>query len=348
MRIIVDMWHPADVHFFKNFIWAMRNKGHRVEIAAREKDVTTSLLDGYGFAYTRLSKKSKGLARLALEMLVHDSRLYRMAKDFRPDLMMAFGGISISHVGRLLRIPSLGFYDSEFATWVKRVSFPFLTKICTPSAYREDLGAKQVRFDSYKELAYLHPDHFVPDLSVFERLGLERGETFFILRLISFDSSHDIGLAGIGLEAKRDLISLLERHGKLFITSETMDIPPDFRKRLLKTKPADLVHALAFASLVVSEGTTTASEAAVLGVPVIYINRYSSGNTDEEIGTYGLMKHILDGKELLLETENMLACRDLRAVWQQRRAKLLADKKNLAEWMVEYVESAAFRGPRRS
>ena len=51
MNILFDIGHPAHVHLFKNAIWKLEAKGHKVAITSREKDVTTSLLDYYGFEH---------------------------------------------------------------------------------------------------------------------------------------------------------------------------------------------------------------------------------------------------------------------------------------------------------
>ncbi|HII80136.1 MAG TPA: hypothetical protein HA261_07040 [Methanosarcina sp.] len=49
MKIIITIDHPADVHFFKNFIWTMQKKGHKIKIAAEKKDISVELLNSYGF-----------------------------------------------------------------------------------------------------------------------------------------------------------------------------------------------------------------------------------------------------------------------------------------------------------
>ena len=49
MRILIDIGHPAHVHYFKNFIWQMQKKGHEFMITARDKEVALNLLDKYGF-----------------------------------------------------------------------------------------------------------------------------------------------------------------------------------------------------------------------------------------------------------------------------------------------------------
>jgi len=58
MRIVIDLGHPAHVHYFKNFIEIMKSKGHDFLIAARDKDVTHKLLSSYGIKY-----KSRGRGR---------------------------------------------------------------------------------------------------------------------------------------------------------------------------------------------------------------------------------------------------------------------------------------------
>ena len=40
MKILLGIGHPADVHFFKYFINDLKNKGHEVYVAAREKEIT--------------------------------------------------------------------------------------------------------------------------------------------------------------------------------------------------------------------------------------------------------------------------------------------------------------------
>ena len=51
MKILVDIIHPANVHYFKNFISEMEREGNSVKITARNKDVSFKLLDAYNFKY---------------------------------------------------------------------------------------------------------------------------------------------------------------------------------------------------------------------------------------------------------------------------------------------------------
>jgi predicted glycosyltransferase len=40
MRILIDVLHPAHVHFFRNFHTEMEERGHELCITARSKDRT--------------------------------------------------------------------------------------------------------------------------------------------------------------------------------------------------------------------------------------------------------------------------------------------------------------------
>ena len=78
---------------------------------------------------------------------------------------------------------------------------------------------KKIAFKSYKELAYLHPNHFVPDHSVIEAFNPER-EPYSVIRLVNLGAYHDVGMKGLTDEMAIQLIELLKTKGKVFISSE--------------------------------------------------------------------------------------------------------------------------------
>jgi hypothetical protein len=39
MKILIDIGHPAHVHFFKNAIRELEGRGHEVKVTARDKEV---------------------------------------------------------------------------------------------------------------------------------------------------------------------------------------------------------------------------------------------------------------------------------------------------------------------
>jgi len=89
---------------------------------------------------------------------------------------------------------------------------PFVDTIWTPSCFKGDMGRKHVRYDGYKELAYLHPKYFTPDKSVLDDIGQNEGEPFIILRFVSWSATHDIGEHG--LKNKLAYVRGLEKYGR--------------------------------------------------------------------------------------------------------------------------------------
>lgn len=101
------------------------------------------------------------------------------------------------------------------------MSFPFYTNIVCPSVTGAWLwNNKKIGYNSYHELAYLHPNHFKADKTVVEKY-FSVDEPYFIIRFANLNAHHDVGISGINTEiAKRIIISILKPHGKIYITSE--------------------------------------------------------------------------------------------------------------------------------
>lgn len=116
MKILVDIVHPADALFFLNPIRRWQKLGHTVSVVSRgNKDVTTDLLDALGIEHQSISNAGGNLFTLGLELVRREMALLRVARRFKPDVMCGFGGVAISHIGKLLGIPSVSFYDTERA-----------------------------------------------------------------------------------------------------------------------------------------------------------------------------------------------------------------------------------------
>src|SRR4029078_5854430 len=84
----------------------------------------------------------------------------------RPDVVTAIGGAFVAPAGRLTRVPSLVFTDTEHVALDRYLTSPGATRICTPAAFTRDLPRAQVRYRGLHELAYLAPARFIPDPAV--------------------------------------------------------------------------------------------------------------------------------------------------------------------------------------
>ena len=108
MKIIVDIQHPAHVHYFKYFIEEMEKKGHQILVTASDKDISKILLDLYNMPYILLGSYGKGIIRKAINIPIMDYKMLRVARRFNPDLFVGFSPIRASHCSRILRKKTIG------------------------------------------------------------------------------------------------------------------------------------------------------------------------------------------------------------------------------------------------
>jgi predicted glycosyltransferase len=291
VRILVDIGHPAHVHLFKNMIWGMEKKGHEIKVTTRDKDITIHLLNAYSFDFENMGKNKKCLINKLFGILEFDYKLLKIAKSFNPDIFIGAGSIYATHIAAILRKPFISFDDTEHSTEQYKLYAPFATAICTPSCFKKDLGPKQIRYNGYHEVAYLHPYYFTPDPSVLDELGLKAGERFIIIRFVAWDASHDVGQKGINMEMLRRFVSELGKYGLVLITSES-ELPAEFAPYRVKVAPEKMHDLLYYAVLYVGEGGTMATEAAVLGTPSVYISSLVGimGNFEELETKYDLIQ----------------------------------------------------------
>jgi hypothetical protein len=194
-----------------------------------------------------------------------------------------------------------------------------------------------VRFDGFKELCFLHPKYFQPDPSVFDELGIQYAQKYFLIRLVAWNASHDYGQQGIMESDLQKIINFLSMLGKVFISSEGL-IHRDLEKYRIKVKPHRMHHVLHYAELYIGEGATMASECSVLGTPAIYINTITAG-TLKEHELYGLMKIIKPHKNIFQEIKVCLNNGFCKERLLSNRNELLKDKIDVTSFMVWFVES---------
>jgi len=339
MRIVVDINHPAHVHFFKNSIWEMEKRGHEVLITATEKDVAFKLLESYGFDYISLGSYGNSLVQKLINIPIIDLKMYKAVRSFKPDIFVGLGSIRAAHVSFLCRKKCILFDDTEHSTEQIKLYLPFVDKVFTPSCFKGSLGKKQIRYDGYHELAYLHPNYFTPNPAVLDELGLTEDDTFIILRFVLWNASHDIGHSGIQNKVK--LVQKLEKYGRVLITSEG-EMGDGLEKNQIKVSPEKMHDLLYYASLYVGEGATMATESAILGTPAIYISSLvgTMGNFVELEKKYGLMFNYSSSDKILDKATELIQRKDLKQQWKTKRDLLLGDKIDVTEFMLDFIENS--------
>jgi len=345
MRLLIDIGHPAHVHLFRNAIHRWQERGHNVVITARDKDLTTTLLDRYQFPYILVSRARTGTRGLAIEYLQHSVGVLKAALQHCSQLLLGTS-VSIGPVARLTGARAIVFNEDD-ANVVRAFSFlayKLAHLIVTPTCLNENYGSRHVKYPGYQKLAYLHPNVFTPNRGILTKLNIEDNEPYFIVRLVSLQAAHDRGEKGIEYKRQLRLINFLSRNGRVFVTSEgplTEELEP-YRIRIAP----ELIHdAIAFAKMVVSDSQTMTAEAAILGVPAIRCNTFVGRISYlEELEhryqlTFGFQPK--DEEFLFKFMSDLLAEPNLTVIWQQRHQKMLSEKIDVTAWMVDMVERYA-------
>jgi len=337
MRVIFDFGHPAHVHYFRNLIVFLKKRGDDILIVARNKDVSFELLKNYNLDFISRGKGANGLLGKAFYLIKTTYFLLKTTKNFKPDLFISFNSPYLSIISKFKGINHLCFNDTEHAKIGNFITTLFGDFIVTPDCFLIDYKTNHIKFNSYMELAYLHPQNFSPDFSVLDNLNIKDNEKYIILRFVSWQAAHDFGHKGLSLKNKLKLINSLEKYAKIFISSESK-LPSELLKYRIKIK-ANKIHSLIkFSSLYIGEGATMASESAMLGTPAIYINDLDAGTLIDQ-SSKGLIFHYKNFSEDIIEKSKFLITnKETIALYSNDHKRMLAQKINPTKFMTHLVD----------
>jgi predicted glycosyltransferase len=263
MRILIDLGHPAHVHFFRQAVAALRADGHEVRLAARDIPIVFDLLTACGLAADIVVPKGRGALGLVTELVRHTTALLAMTRAWRPDVCTAIGGTFMVAAARLRGARTIVWDDTDTAVVENQLTHRLAHRIMTPDVYPADIGPKQMRYHGLHELAYLHPARFRPKPKTLEHYGLSPEAPYAMVRLCAFEAGHDL--------AVRRAVDVLAGRGEVLLVPEG-SVPEALAGRVRPVRPEDFHDLLAFAAFCLTEGATTASEACILGTPALYIN----------------------------------------------------------------------------
>lgn len=339
MKIFIDIGHPAHVHYFRNFIQLMQNKGHEFFISARNRSIIFYLLQHYGIKYYNRGKGRNGIIGKLLYMLIADLKLFRKAIKFKPDIFLSFASPYAAQVSWMLGKPHIALDDTEHAKFSQAFYKPFSDVLLNPYCFLSDFGKKQIHFNSLVELFYLHPNYYSPPDDVSGLLGIQANEKFILLRFVSWQANHDIGHSGLDIETKKKLVESLSKDFKIFISIEGENKDSFFDPYLLKIPPENIHDVLFHADLFIAESGTMASEAVILGTPVIYVNSLPLMGYLRDEADAGILFHHKNSQNVIEKVDELLAIKDLKKEMKPKLDNLLADKIDLTSFLLWFIET---------
>lgn len=335
--------HPAHYHYAKNISHQLRENGNHIHWVVRNKDVLFQLVDGESFDITFLSKtKQPGKLGMAAYLLYREKEILNVARKIKPDLLLGTDPV-ITHVGKLLRIPSILFNEDDLnqVPLMAKYGVRFCSVSLAPGVCRYGKWEKKkIAYNGYQELTYLHPKYFTPNRKqVAELLG--DVEQYFLLRFSALDAHHDENKKGITDELAKKMIEILEPRGKVFITSER-ELNPELEPYRIQLHPNAMHDVINYASLYCGDSQTMAAEAAMLGTPSIRFNDFVGklSYLDELESVYKLTLGVptSEPKVLLDQIEHMSTSVSVKKNLEKNRIKMLNDKIDVNAFWIWFLE----------
>lgn len=345
MKILFHLGHPAHFHLLKNTIQALNRQNHQVFILIKKKDILQNLLEESKLEFTNILPEGRkdNKISIAVGQLRQDLKLLQFCIKNKPDILVGTS-VAISHVGKVLNIPSINLNedDADVVPLYAKLAYPWATHVLAPRICRMGKWIdKTIAYDSYHELAYLHPSNFSPQIEIATKyISLEK--PYFILRFAKLGAHHDAGIKGISDEIAAKLIELLSPNGRVYITSERA-LNSGLEPYRIQINPIDIHHVMAFAKIYIGDSQTMAAESGVLGVPFIRFNDFVGriGYLDEleskfQLG-FGIKTNELE--KLFSTIEDLLKDKNLSEVYKERRLKMLSEKIDYAAFLVWFIEN---------
>jgi predicted glycosyltransferase len=307
MKVWIDMTASAHPLVFRPLVALLRERGHDVEITARDYAQTLQLIEQHGMTATVIGQHG-GRSRLgkARQMSARLRALRGWARSREFDLALAHGSHELALTARRLGIPSSTTFDYEWAWLQHELGCRAATKVVVPESIPVErlarYGArppKLLQYAGLKEEYYLAD--FEPDGAILDTFAIDPERVLVVLRPPPDVSLYHRHSNPLFPQTLKHLGSVDSVHA--FVLPRTAEQRDYVRSLALPSvivpdRAVDAQSLIALSDLVVSAGGTMNREAAALGVPVYTTYGGRLGGVDEELIRQGRLHPLTDPRAL--------------------------------------------------
>lgn len=327
-KVLFDLNHPADFHFFKNLILRMQNQDYTLKVVARDKDCLHMLLDDAGIPYQSRGRGSHSLLGKYLFAMLILGRLFLQMLIFRPGMTLSLSSPYLALLSRFMGIPCVTFDDTDDNPRL----LPLIRLshyLVSPATYPHLFHQNHFRLPLFKELAYLHPTHF--------KMANKSSDIFF--RITRTDSVHHTAASKLDLNLVMAKIHRIYLKYSIILSSEVHITPVD-QATLRQANLTQIHNDLASCKVFWGNSATMAAEAAVMGIPSVFVGAEKFAYI-RELEDYGLLYHY-QPEELDLSFEKLTSLMNNDPpqdhFWNLRR-QLLQEKIDTTSFLAWFVET---------
>jgi uncharacterized protein len=273
-NILIDITHPAQLNFYLNIIKTL-SRNYSVVVTVLGRGKLPNIADYELKNIPNVVIKVIGRKRNSKFSSIIEANLLRVFQllffVFRKNIKMSFSnGFHSSIAGRLFRFPVITFGDDpQSGAYYPKLLFTNKVYFCLYNKRFVKLNRRANILRCVKEWAYLSEDYFTPDYSVLEMYGVKEREYIFIREVstgtINYSKQKNGFIAAIKDKLPKGFKVLFSLEDK----SQRKNYPEDW---ILLEEPIQDFHSLIyFSKLLISSGDSMAREAAVMGLPGIYV-----------------------------------------------------------------------------
>jgi predicted glycosyltransferase len=309
MRIWIDITASAHVLVFRPLIERLRERGHDVEVTARDYAQTLQLLELHRVDHVTFGRHGGGSAlRKATALAARTAALLRFASKRKFDLALAHGSNDLALAAAALRVPAVNTFDYEWAVQQHQVGCRLAKRVMVPDRIpperlaRYGVGPRKlVQYPGLKEEYYLFD--FEPDAGVMHSLGVDQDRVTVVLRPPP-DVSMYHRMSNELFPRVLDYLGHQENVHAVVLprTDEQRQAVRSLRypSLIVAERAVDAQSLIALADLVVSAGGTMNREAVALGTPVFTTFGGRLGGVDEALMREGRLKPLTSATALEL------------------------------------------------
>ncbi len=345
MKTCFYLAHPAHYHLFKNVIEDFYKRFGTVKVLIQKKDVLQTLTEKLNIPFDNILAEGRkdSIASSAFSVLKKDVRIYKAVRDYDPDIFIS-SAPEVAHVAKFMGKPSILVFEDDLdqVKLYSKIGPPFADSLLVPQTTRVGkFEHKTIRYQSYHELAYLHPNRFQPDKSKVKHL-FKDNKPYFLIRFSKLKAYHDVGKSGITEKVANNVIQILKNRGNVYITSEK-NLGTDFLKYQLSIPPDEIHHAMYYASLYIGDSQTMAAESAILGTPSIRFNDFVGklSYLEDLEHKYNLAYGIPSNNVSLLYelTDKLSMNANTKEEWLAKRKKFLEEKIDFSSFLIWFISN---------
>ena len=270
ITVIIDITHYPHVNFYKYVIGALTRKNINVQVILQPRGNLVSIFEKEcpDVPYVLIGGYKKSIFGKMLGMIKCDIAFLKYLSKIEFEVGTGVGSINLAHTARFFGKTAIIFGDDTENKLAHYLIKPFAPWIVMPKCITIR-GKKILKYNGFKELAYLHPNHFRPDKKALEPYDLNPYEYVFIREVSS--ASLNYRRLTMGKLAKT-LGYLKEMDLKIVLSIEEKSLINLFKKYcIILEEPIEDIHSLLhFASLTISSGDSMARESCLVGTPAIY------------------------------------------------------------------------------